>query len=176
MTRVTYVFDGWEPIFRTIAVGVAIYVILVISLRISGSRTLAKMNAFDFIVTIAIGAVFGSSMISSDVALAQTVTALALLLGMQYVVGKSQTRWPWFERLVTNPPSLLYYRGEFLEDAMLEERLSEADLRSAVRKKQLGSFEDVEAIVLETGGDVSIVTSVGDESALGDLPPDELGE
>lgn len=171
MTSVTYFFDGWAPILHTIVVGVAIYVTLIVSLRISGSRTLAKMNAFDFIVTIALGAVFGSSIISSDVAFAQTVTALVLLLGMQFVVGWSQTKWRWFERLVTNPPRLLYFRGEFLEEQMQKSRLSEADLRSAVRQHQLGSFDDVEAIVLETGGDVSVVT--GDGAALDELRPDD---
>ncbi len=44
-------FNGWESLLRTLVVGVLAYISLVLSLRISGKRTLAKMNAFDLIVT-----------------------------------------------------------------------------------------------------------------------------
>ncbi len=48
-------YHGHEPIIRVLVVGVLAYIALVFLLRISGSRTLSKMNAFDFIVTIALG-------------------------------------------------------------------------------------------------------------------------
>ncbi|WP_460919960.1 DUF421 domain-containing protein [Salinarchaeum chitinilyticum] len=176
MSNVTYAFDGWAPVIRTIVVGVAIYVTLVVSLRISGSRTLAKMNAFDFIVTIAIGSVFGSALLTTAVSIVQAAAALVLLLTMQLLVGLGQERWSWFEWAVTNPPTMLYYRGEYHEKQMRRHRMTEADLRAAVRMEQSGSFEDVDAIVLETGGDVSVITTLGDESAMGDLPPDEPDE
>jgi uncharacterized membrane protein YcaP (DUF421 family) len=48
-------FNVWESIVRTLVIGVLAYAILILQLRISGKRTLSKMNAFDFIVTIALG-------------------------------------------------------------------------------------------------------------------------
>ena len=48
-------FDNWETLFRTLIIGVLAYVSLVILLRISGRRTLSKMNAFDMVVTVALG-------------------------------------------------------------------------------------------------------------------------
>ena len=48
-------FDGWSVLFRTAVVGVLAYVCLIFFLRISGKRTLSKMNAFDFVVTVALG-------------------------------------------------------------------------------------------------------------------------
>ena len=48
-------FDSWESVVRTIVITVLAYVLLIVLLRISGKRTLSKMNVFDLIVTIALG-------------------------------------------------------------------------------------------------------------------------
>lgn len=173
MTDVAFFFDGWTPIVRTIVVGVSMYVALVVFLRVSGSRSLSKMNAFDFVVTVAIGAAFGSTLTSRGVAFAEALTAFAVLLAMQFVVGWIQTQWPWFKHVVTNPPVLLYFRGTYLDGPMRRQRVVEEDLRTAAREQGVGSMDAVEAIVLESSGEISVVTSVGDASALGDLPPEE---
>lgn len=167
MKDVVYFFAGWEPLGRIVVVGTAMYVMLVVLLRLSGSRTLSSMNAFDFIVTVAIGSVFGRALTARGVALAEAVVAFLLLVALQYAVAWLQTRWPRFGGAVTNPPVLLYYRGRFLRDAMRRQRVTEAELRAAVRKKRLGTLEEVEAVVLESSGAFSVIRTVGDGSALG---------
>lgn len=168
MSDVTFFFDSWTSIGRILVVGTLTYAALVLILRLTGSRTLASMNAFDFIVTVAIGAVFGRALTAKGVPLAEAVTALALLVALQYAVAWLQTRWSFFMGVVTNPPALLYFRGEFLRDAMRRQRVTEAEVEAAVRKKQLGSMDEVEAVVLESSGEFSVIKSVGDGSALGD--------
>jgi uncharacterized membrane protein YcaP (DUF421 family) len=68
-------FNGWQSLLRTLVVGVLAYVALMVILRLSGNRTLSKMNAFDFIVTIALGSTLATVLLSSDVALAEGVLA-----------------------------------------------------------------------------------------------------
>jgi len=75
-------FTGWQPIVRVLVIGTAAYVALVAVLRVSGKRTLSKLNAFDLVVTVAIGSTFASILTSKDLALAEGVTALALLTGL----------------------------------------------------------------------------------------------
>lgn len=174
MSDVNFLFAGWEPVVRVLVVGTAMYVALVVLLRISGSRTIASMNVFDFLVTVAIGSSFGRAVTARPVALAEAVAAFLLLVVLQYVVGRAQTRWSRFEDAITNPPRLLYFRGEFRRDAMREQRLTRDELRAAVRKRNLGSMDDAEAIVLESNGDVSVIPSLGDGSALRDVPGERV--
>ena len=174
MTDITFFFGGWAPILRIFAVGTAMYVTLVVILRISGSRALSSMNAFDFIVSVAIGSAFGRALTAKGVALAEAVAAFILLIALQYSVAWLQTRWSFFMGVVTSPPALLYFRGTFLHDAMRRERVTEAEVRAAVRKRQLGSMDEVEAVVLESSGEFSIIDSVGDGSALGEAIEDQL--
>jgi uncharacterized membrane protein YcaP (DUF421 family) len=164
MTDATFVYSGIEPLIRILVVGVGMYVALVLFLRISRSRTLSTMSAFDFVVTVAIGSAFGRALTAKDVAFTEALVAFALLVALQYVVTWIQIRWPLFRRLVTNPPALLYFRGEFVDEEMRRQRVTEAELLTAARKKNVGSLEAVEAIVLESSGEFSVITSVEDAS------------
>lgn len=167
MSDIVYVFSGWEPLVRILVVGTAMYLALVLLLRISGSRTLSSMNIFDFIVTIAIGSAFGRALTAKSVALSEAVTAFALLILLQYLVAWLQVRWSPFKRMVTNPPVLLYFQGEFQHKTMQQQRITEAQVRGAVRKQRIGSLHEVAAVVLESSGDLSVIRVMGDGSALG---------
>lgn len=169
-------FGGWRPIFRILVVGVSMYVSLVVFLRLSGSRTLSTMNAFDFIVTVAIGSAFGRALTAKGVSLAEAVAAFALLVSLQYVVTRLQVRWPVVSRVVTNPPRLVYFRGEFLSSVMRSERVTESEVRTAARKKGHGSLAEVEAIVLESSGEFSVVPAVDDPEAFAESLDESFGE
>lgn len=150
-------FDGWSPILRTLVVGVLGYVALIVLLRVSGKRTLSKLNAFDFIVTVALGSTVASLLTSRDVALLQGVLALATLIGLQFVVTSAAVRWPWVRTTVTSAPSLLMHRGEYLREAMRSERVTESEIREALRQHGSASLDEVNAVILESDGSLSVL-------------------
>ena len=106
-------FSSATTLIRTLVVGVLAYVSLVLLLRVSGRRTLSKMNAFDLVVTVALGSTFATILLSRDVSLAQGVLALASLIALQYAVTWSSVRVAWVRKLVTGEPALLFYRAAF---------------------------------------------------------------
>jgi uncharacterized membrane protein YcaP (DUF421 family) len=150
-------FNGWFTLVRTVIVGGLAYAGLILLLRGSGKRTLSKMNAFDLIVTVALGSTIASITLSRDVPLAQGVVALALLITLQYAITWSSVRWGPVRRIVTGEPSLLFYRDQYLHEALRSARVTAAEVRAAVRGGGYAALEDVEAVVLETDGSFSIV-------------------
>jgi len=100
-------FEGWTKIWQTAVTGVLAYVALVAFLRISGKRTLSKMNAFDLVVTVALGSTLAAILTSPDTLLAEGVVALGVLIALQYAVAWSSLRFAWFERVVKSTPTLL---------------------------------------------------------------------
>ena len=94
------VFQKWQGIVRTIVTGVLAYTTLIVFLRFSGKRTLAKLNAFDLVVTVALGSTLSAILLQELVALAEGAVALALLILMQYLVTYTSVRWPSFARFV----------------------------------------------------------------------------
>ena len=164
-----FFFGGWEPIARVLVVATLGYASLVVLLRVSGKRTLARLNAFDFVITVAIGASFGRVLTARGVPLAEAVAAFAALVTLQYVVTWAQVRSPRFARVLTATPTLLYYQGRFLHAAMRAHRVTESELEAAARLKGLGSLQEAEALVMESDGRLAVVksSSAGDLSALG---------
>jgi uncharacterized membrane protein YcaP (DUF421 family) len=104
-------FDNWYGLLRVVVVGVSTYVCLVVLLRSTGKRTLSKLNAFDFVVTVALGSTLATVLLSSMVSLAEGVTALALLTGLQYVVTCASVRWRPLRRAVRSEPTMLVHQA-----------------------------------------------------------------
>lgn len=170
MDKATFFFGGWEPVLRIAVVGTLAYFALILLLRASRKRTLAQMNSFDFIITVALGASFGRILTARSVALVEAIAAFALLVFLQFAITWLQLRWPGFSRVITAPPSLLFYRGEILHETMRRQRVQDSELREAVREHGVGSLDEVEAVVLESNGKFSVIKkkSAGDGSALPD--------
>lgn len=152
-------FDDWTGIWRTLAVGALAYAALIALVRISGKRTLAKLNAFDLVVTVALGSTLATILLSEDVALAEGVAAFGLLIGLQLALTWLSVRTKLVPALVKSTPTLLVFRGEQLDDAIRAQRVSEEEVLQAVRQQGFASVADVHAVVLETDGSFSVIGS-----------------
>ena len=150
-------FQGWEGIVRTLVVGFLAYLGLVSFLLISGKRTLAKLNAFDLVVTVALGSILASILIQRTLPLAEGMTALALLIGLQYLVTATSVRWEAFARGVRASPALLVRKGEYCSDTMRRERVTEREVLSAVRASGVSGVENAAAVFLESDGTMSVI-------------------
>lgn len=146
-------------LLRVIVVGTAAYVALVLLLRVTGKRTLSKMNAFDFVVTIALGSTLATSLLSQDVSLAEGILAFALLIGLQYAVTWLSVRSKRFENWVKSEPTLLYHDGRFLRDAMRRERVTEDELRAAMRQAGHADPAGVRSVIIETDSSMSVIAA-----------------
>lgn len=152
-------FSGWDNLLRTLVVGVLAYVALVVFLRISGRRTLSKMNAFDLVVTVALGSTLATILLAKEVALAEGVLAFALLIGLQFIVTWSSVRARWVRQLATGEPVMLFYGGEFMPAALLQARVTRDEVRAAIRSAGIDTLDQVHAVVLETDGSFSVLPS-----------------
>ncbi|MCD8489552.1 MAG: hypothetical protein LRZ84_23150 [Desertifilum sp.] len=52
MDSVVFFYGGFEPLIRIVMVGTLAYLSLLSLLRVFGKRTLAQLNAYDFIITM----------------------------------------------------------------------------------------------------------------------------
>lgn len=164
-------FDDWGGLVRVAVVGLLAYAGLVLLLRISGKRTLSKMNAFDLVVTVALGSTLATILLSSAVALAEGLLAFVVLISLQFVVTWLSTRTATVRRLVKNEPRLMVYEGKLLPEALRAERVTEEEIEAALRQQGMADLEDVGAAVLETDGSVTVVprSGLGGGSALGNV-------
>lgn len=118
-------------LLRQLVVAVLVYPALVIILRVSGKRTLSKLNAFDLVVTVALGSTLATILLSRDVSLVEGLLALALLVALQYVVALLAVRWPPARRLFKARPTMLLRDGHLRGQALRSARITEGEIRQA---------------------------------------------
>ncbi|MFC7703655.1 DUF421 domain-containing protein [Plastorhodobacter daqingensis] len=151
-------FDGWSGPLRILTVGTLAYLGLVLLLRLTGKRTLSKMNAFDLVVTVALGSTLATVLLDRDVPLLEGLAALGLLVLLQYVITWGSVRSPTLRRLVKSEPSLLVRDGSYLPGAMRQARVTRDEVDAALRQHGVGDLSQVRLVVLETDGSLSVVT------------------
>lgn len=159
-------FESWYRLGALLLAGVVAYTFLVLVLRVSGKRTLAKLNAFDFVVTIALGSVLATVVVSREVPVAEGLTALGLLVLLQLLVALVSTWWPPSRALVTARPTALLVDGRVRQDEMRRCRVTVEEVASAVRGNGSGSLADIDVVVLETDGSMSVIADRSDATAL----------
>lgn len=150
-------FDTWESIFRTFIITLLAYFSLLILLRVSGKRTLSKMNAFDLVVTIAIGSTLATVLLNKAVSLADGLLAFALLIGLQFLITFWAVRSKKISNWVKGTPALIVYDGEMLPKAMKKERVNEDEVYAALREHGVASIKDAKAMIVETDGSLSVI-------------------
>jgi uncharacterized membrane protein YcaP (DUF421 family) len=161
-------FDGWSDLGRVLVVGVAAYIGVVAILQVTGKRTLSKMNAFDLIVTVALGSVLASTLLSKDVSLSEGLLAIGLLCALQYAVTWAALRSERFQRLIKAEPTLLVSNGRVLAGALNTERVTREEILAALRAKGVAAPAGAAAVILETDGSLSVIPA-GDIARLGAL-------
>ena len=161
-------YDGPTGLLRLVVIGPLAYAWLVLVLRLTGKRTLAQLNAFDFIVTVALGSTLATVVLTDSVALSEGALALAVLAVLQLVVAWLSVRVGWLRRAITSEPTLLLRDGEPLPETMAAQRIALPALHQCVRSAGFGDLAQVGAVVLETNGTISVIGagSVGSGSVL----------
>jgi uncharacterized membrane protein YcaP (DUF421 family) len=158
-----------EQLGRILLVGPLAYLLVIVLLRVSGKRTLSKMNAFDFIVTIALGSTLATLILDENLSLLEGGAALAVLIFGQLLITFLSSRFKPVMRLVKAEPTLVYHDGKFLEDVLKRERVTEEEVLAAARGSGHPSLESVDSVVLESDGSFSVLNK-GERGVERDIP------
>lgn len=164
-------FAGWESIGRIVLLAACTYIGLVAALRLLGEQALAKMSAYDLIITIALGSIVASIPLSKDVTLADGAAVLATYLGLQALTRWGTQRWFEVERAVKTRPRVVLWEGELVPRQVRLAQVTDAEIRSAARMAGYASLNELLAVVLENDGSWSVVprSDSGDLSAFDGL-------
>lgn len=168
-------FKGWESLLHIVICSVVSYLALFAFIRISGKRTMSKLTAFDFVVSVTLGSTL-SWMILAQVSVAEGIVAVMVIVGLQYLLAKLARESPVLETVINSQPTLLFYNGWFLDETLKKECVTEEEIYAAVRKFRIESMDDVRAVVMELNGELTVVQrgKIRDHTSLEDLDlPDE---
>lgn len=147
-----------DTIIRGLVLGPLTLAWITLTARIVGLRTFSKMTAYDFVATIATGSLLAQAAGATDWSgFIQSTLAVFVILGVQRVIAAIRFRSNIFREAIENEPILLMSRGTFHRKSMKSVRVAEADIMAKIRQANVKDLEQVEAVVLETTGDISVI-------------------
>lgn len=143
----------WNIALRT----AAIYLVILIGLRLAGKREIGQMMVFDLVVLLLLANAVQNAMVGPDTSLTGGVLAAVVLLALNAGVARLRLRWPRLRRLVEGTPTLLVLHGEVIPAHLRREGVDQETLEAALREHGVADLEDVEMAVLEIDGSISVV-------------------
>lgn len=151
-------FDSIDALVRIILTAVMVYVLVVVTTKISGKRSTSQLNNFDWIVTVMIGSLGASTILLKDTPFIEGAVSIMTLYLLQFLVTKYASGSSAFSSVILSEPRIVFYQGQYLPDAMRAERLTHQELESAMRAEDIKNLDDIEAIVFESDATLSIIT------------------
>lgn len=161
----SWIVTSFQSVLMVILSTLGIYVVLILFTRLSGVRTFSKMSSFDFAVTVAIGSLIASTILTKSPPLFQSVVAMGTLFVIQISIA-SFRETSFMRNLVDNKPILLMRGSEILEPNMKKAKVTRDDLLGKLREANVTQFSQIKAVVMETTGDISVLHHEGENHEL----------
>ena len=136
-----------------------IFTAIMIITRIFGLRTFAKMSSFDFASTIAVGSILASIVINKNQSILKGILALACIIGFQTLFSFLVRKNSWFKKVFTNKPKMLMKDGEIFYDNLKSCNIGVSDLMGKLREANVHKLSEVQAVIFESTGDISVLHS-----------------
>lgn len=145
-----------------VVTGVALYATTFVLVRVAGRRTVSQLSAFDALVTIAVGSVFATTIVSDPPSYGRGAAAVVTLLLLQVVVGLLRQRHPRLRRYLDFSPETVPEHGRMHADRNpLGPQLTADELEAAIRAAGYDDRERVAVVVFESNGTFSVIPKHG---------------
>src|SRR5579872_3059283 len=129
------IFALGAPLVEKVARPIAVYIFLVVVLRIFGKRELAQLNPFDLVVLLSLSNTVQNAIIGNDNSLTGGLVGAFTLLGLNYLVVRFLFRHRRLDQLLEGEPTVLIERGQILEKNLARELLSHAELITVLHRQ-----------------------------------------
>ncbi|MDV2429630.1 DUF421 domain-containing protein [Corynebacterium tuberculostearicum] len=146
----------WHRIPVVVLATLGIYLSFMVLVKLFGSRVLTSMTASDAIIIIMFGAVAGRVIVGNPPTLAAGVIGLTTLMALEAAFGTIRKVVKW-TRFLDRRPILLVFSGEMVEDNLALAHITESDIYSAARRAGISRMEDVQIMILEPTGHISVI-------------------
>jgi len=133
------------------------YLVTLLSSKVAGLRSFTKTSGFDFIITLSIGALLATTVISKNVSILEGTVSIVSLYALQMLVAYGRRHWKFVNRYIDNQPILLMEHGKYLELNMKKVRITRMEVKSKLRSNNIYRYDQIRAVVLEPSGSLSVI-------------------
>ena len=136
-----------------------VYLFIIIAIRLFGKKELAQLSIVDLVFILLISNAVQNAMVGSDSSLTGGLVAASALFIINYLFKYLMYRFPKFSLVVQGAEIMLIYKGQLIATNLLRARITQGELLEAVREHGVSEIREVDLAVLETDGNISIISN-----------------
>ena len=148
-------FDMDLPWWEFVVRGAAVYLILLVMVRVSGRRTVGQFTPFDLLVVMLLSEAVSNSMTGGDDSLVGGLIIAVVLIALNMTMALLSSRSKKLADVLDGTEVLLGRHGKLFDKAIKQCRLSEAEVQSALRENDV-LLEEMECCFLEADGTITV--------------------
>lgn len=152
-----WLLSDWQSAWLVLLSVALIYLAMLGLVRLVGLRSFSKMSATDFVLTIALGSVLATTVVSKSPSVVLGLCAVASLLFVKWSMALLRSQFPAMRKLADNTPLYLMRDGRFVEEQLRRSKVSKTEVHAKLREANVWNYEQVICVVLETTGDVAVL-------------------
>ena len=137
----------------------AVYVFIIVAIRLFGKKELAQLSIIDLVFILLISNAVQNAMVGSDSSLGGGLIAASTLFLVNYLLKYLLYRFPKLGIAVQGVELMLIYKGQLNVSNMNKARITREEILEAVREHGVSEIREVDLAVLETDGNISIISN-----------------
>jgi uncharacterized membrane protein YcaP (DUF421 family) len=138
---------------------ICVYLFIIIALRLLGKTELAQLSITDLIFVLLISNAVQNAMVGSDTSLGGGLLAASVLFLINFIFKKLKYTFPGVKKFIEGEPVILVYKGKIQHENCRKNDITNEELLQAIREHGSDSIEEVNSVILETDGNISVVSN-----------------
>ena len=147
-----------NPYLDIVIRSAAVYLFMVMALRIFGKKELSQLNTTDVILILLISNSVQNAMVGNDTTLWGGLAAATILFAINFILKKLMYRYKKFSDFMLEKPQILIHNGSLDFKILNKLNITSDELREAMREHGVEYFQDVKLAMLEIDGNISIIS------------------
>jgi uncharacterized membrane protein YcaP (DUF421 family) len=136
----------------------AVYIFMIVALRVFGKKELSQLNTFDVILILLISNAVQNAMVGPDTSLWGGLAAASVLFAINFVLKKVMYKSKFFSSILSDKPQILIHNGHPDFKILGQLDISHDELSEAMREHGVEHYTDVKLAMLEPDGNISIIS------------------
>lgn len=136
-----------------------VYVFIIVALRLLGKTELAQLSITDLIFVLLISNAVQNAMVGADTSLGGGLLAASVLFILNFIFKKLKYRFPFLRKVIEGEPIILIHKGIIILENCKKSGITKDELLQAIREHGSNSIEEVDSLILEADGNISVVSN-----------------
>lgn len=138
--------------------GLVVYGFLLLVFRLAGKRTLAESTNFELVLLLIISETTQQAMVDNDHSVTNGFLLILTLVGCTVILSWLKQRFPTWEKVLDDVPTIIVENGRMLQDRMQKLRVDEQDIIESAREHQaLENIAEIKYAIVERNGNITVI-------------------